>query len=106
MTLRVAKEGLPGPFRPPYTSRIHARGVARTLLGQSLEGEFSEVHIQDRKQPREEDSVSFWWVWAGTSSLVCLALAAQNMGRTGPIPTPTPPPGGDPGVALLVGALF
>jgi hypothetical protein len=33
--------------------------------------------------------VSFWWVWAGTSS-VCLALAAQNMGRTGPIPPPTP----------------
>jgi hypothetical protein len=37
--------------------------------------------------------------------LVCLALAAQNIGRTGPIPTPTPP-GGDPGAALLVGALL
>jgi hypothetical protein len=48
--------------------------------------------------------VGFWWVWAGTS-LVCLALAAQNMGRTGPIPPPTPP-GGDPGAALLVGALL
>ena len=46
MTLRVAKEGLPGPFRPPYTSRIHARGVARTLLGQSLEVEFSEVRLE------------------------------------------------------------
>jgi hypothetical protein len=50
-----------------------------------------------------EDSVSFWWVWAGTSS-VCLALAAQNMGRTGPIPPPTP--GGDPWAALLVVALL
>jgi hypothetical protein len=48
--------------------------------------------------------VSLWWVWAGTS-LVCLALAAQNMGRTGPIPPPTPY-GGDPGAALLVGALL
>jgi hypothetical protein len=38
--------------------------------------------------------------------LICLALAAQNMGRTGPIPKPTPPPGGDPGAALLVGALL
>ncbi len=55
------------------------------------------------KLPREEDSVSFWWAWAGRSS-VCLALAKQNMGRTGPIPPPTPP-GGDPGAALLVGAL-
>ena len=53
--------------------------------------------------PREKDSVGFWWVWLGTS-LVCLALAAQNMGRTGPIPPPTPV--GDPGAALLVGALF
>jgi hypothetical protein len=48
--------------------------------------------------------VSFWWAWAGTSS-VCLALAAQNMGRTGPIPPPTPP-GGDPWAALLVVALL
>jgi hypothetical protein len=47
--------------------------------------------------------VGFWWVWVGTS-LVCLALAAQNMGRTGPIPPPTPV--GDPGAALLVGALL
>jgi hypothetical protein len=47
--------------------------------------------------------VGFWWVWVGTS-LVCLGLAAQNMGRTGPIPPPTP--AGDPGAALLVGALF
>ena len=55
------------------------------------------------KLPREKNSVSFWWVWAGTS-LVCLALAAQNMDRTGPITPPTPP-GGDPGAALLVGAI-
>ena len=48
--------------------------------------------------------MSLWWVWAGTP-LVCLALAAQSMGRTGPIPPPTPP-GGDPGAALLVGALL
>ena len=52
--------------------------------------------------PQEEDPVSFWWEWAGTS-LVCLAV--QNMGRTGPIPTPTPH-GGDPGAALLVCALL
>ena len=55
------------------------------------------------KLAREMDSVGFWWVWVGTS-LVCLALAAQNMGRTGPIPPPTPV--GDPGAALLVGALL
>jgi hypothetical protein len=55
------------------------------------------------KLARERDSVGFWLVWVGTS-LVCLALAAQNMGRTGPIPPPTPV--GDPGAALLVGALF
>jgi hypothetical protein len=55
------------------------------------------------KLAREMDSVGFWWVWVGTS-LVCLALAAQNMGRTGPIPPPTPV--GDPGAALLGGALF
>jgi hypothetical protein len=55
------------------------------------------------KLPREKDSVGFWWVWVGTS-LVCLALAAQNMGRTGPIPPPNPV--GNPGAALLVGALL
>jgi len=60
--------------------------------------------VRTSKLPREKNSVGFWWVWAGTS-LVCLALAAQNMGRTGPIPPPTPP-GGDPGAALLVGALL
>jgi hypothetical protein len=48
--------------------------------------------------------VGFWWVWDVGTSLVCLALAAQNMGRTGPIPPPTPV--GDPGAALLVGALL
>ena len=36
--------------------------------------------------------------------MVCLGLAAQNMGRTGPIPPPTPV--GDPGAVLLVGALL
>ena len=46
--------------------------------------------------------MGFWWVWVRTS-FVCLGLAAQNMGRTGPIPPPTPV--GDPGAALLVGAL-
>jgi hypothetical protein len=59
--------------------------------------------VRRGKLPREKDSVGFWWVWVGTS-LVCLALAAQNMGRTGPIPPPTPV--GDPGAALLVGALL
>jgi hypothetical protein len=59
--------------------------------------------VRRGKLPREKDSVGFWWVWIGTQ-LVCLALAAQNMGRTGPIPTSTPY-GGDPGAALLVGAL-
>jgi hypothetical protein len=33
--------------------------------------------------------VGFCWVGAATS-LVCLALAAPKMGRTGPIPPPTP----------------
>ena len=46
--------------------------------------------------------MSLWWVWTETP-LVCLAL--QNMGRTGPIPPPTPY-GGDPWAALLVGALL
>ena len=46
--------------------------------------------------------MGFWWA---ETSLICLALAAQNMGRTGPIPEPTPP-GGDPGAALLLGALL
>ncbi len=47
--------------------------------------------------------MSFWWVWSG-ASLACLALAAQNVGRTGPIPPQTP--GGDPWAALLVVALL
>jgi hypothetical protein len=59
--------------------------------------------VRRGKLPREKDSVSIWWVWVGTS-LVYLALAAQNMGRTGPIPPPTPV--GDPGAVLLVGALL
>jgi hypothetical protein len=59
--------------------------------------------VRRGKLAREKDSVGFWLVWVGTS-LVCLALAAQNMGRTGPIPPPTPV--GDPGAALLVGALL
>jgi hypothetical protein len=59
--------------------------------------------VRSGKLPREKDSVGFWLVWVGTS-LVCLALAAQNMGRTGPTPPPTPV--GDPGAALLVGALL
>ena len=49
--------------------------------------------------------MGFWWVWDVGTSLVCLGLAAQNMGRKGPtIPPPTPV--GDPGAALLVGALL
>ena len=48
--------------------------------------------------------MGFRWVRAGTS-LVCLALAAQNMGRTGPIPQPAPPVG-DPWAALVLGALL
>jgi hypothetical protein len=56
------------------------------------------------KLSREKDSVGFWWVRVGTP-LVCLALVARNMGRTGPIPRPTPPMG-DPWEALVVGALL
>ena len=56
------------------------------------------------KLPREKDAVSLWWTWDVGTSLVSLGLAAQNMGRTGPIPPPTPV--GDPGAALLVGALL
>ena len=37
--------------------------------------------------------------------MVRLALAAQKMGRTGPIPPPTPT-GGFPWAALVVGALL
>ena len=48
--------------------------------------------------------MGLWWVRVGRR-LVCLALAAPNMGRTGPIPPPTPPVG-DPWAALLVGALL
>jgi hypothetical protein len=55
------------------------------------------------KLPREKDSVSFWWARA-VASLVCLTLAAQDMGRTGPIPRPTTPAGGDPWASLVVGA--
>jgi len=62
--------------------------------------------VRTGELPREKDSVSFWWVWVVGRSLVCLALlAAQNIGRTGPIPTP-PPAGGDLGAALVVGALL
>jgi len=38
-------------------------------------------------------------------SSVCMAVAAQNMGRTEPIP-PATPRGGYPGAALLVDALL
>ena len=75
----------------PHASPSHAgRGSGR--VGYDQRG----------KLPREKDSVGFWWA---ETSLICLALAAQNMGRTGPIPEPTPP-GGDPGTALLLGALL
>jgi hypothetical protein len=53
---------------------------------------------------REDNSVSVWWVWVVGTSPVCLALAAKNMGRTGPIPPPTPVE--DPWVALFLGALL
>src|SRR5918994_4278766 len=52
---------------------------------------------------REKDSVGFWWVQTATS-MSCLALAVKNMGRTGPIPPPTPVE--DPWAALFVGALL
>ena len=36
VALRVDKEGLLDPFRPPYTSQIHDQSIARTLVEQSL----------------------------------------------------------------------
>jgi len=60
--------------------------------------------VRGGEPPREEDSVSVWWPWVVGTSLVCLALAAKNMGRTGPIPPPTPVE--DPWVALFVGSLL
>jgi hypothetical protein len=56
------------------------------------------------KLSQEKDSVSFWWVRAATA-IVCLLLAARNMGRTGPIPRPTPP-AVDPWAVLVVGAVL
>jgi|ERR687897_585808 hypothetical protein len=56
------------------------------------------------KLSREKGSVDLWWVWSDTKSMY-LVLAAQNMGRTGPIPPPTPP-GGDPVAAVFLGALL
>jgi hypothetical protein len=60
--------------------------------------------VRKGEPPREEDSVSVWWPWVVRTSSVCLALLAKNMGRTGPIPPPTPVE--DPWAALLVGALL
>jgi hypothetical protein len=48
--------------------------------------------------------VSLWWPWLVGTSSVCLALATKNMGRTGPIPPPTPVE--DPWAALFLGALL
>ena len=48
--------------------------------------------------------MSVWWAWVVGTSSVCLVLATKNMGRTGPIPPPTPVE--DPWAALLVGALL
>ena len=48
--------------------------------------------------------MGLWLVWAGTS-LSWLMSETRNMGRTGPIPAPAPL-GGDPGSALLLGALL
>jgi hypothetical protein len=48
--------------------------------------------------------VSVWWTWVVGTSSVCLVLATKNMGRTGPIPPPTPVE--DPWAALFVGALL
>ena len=48
--------------------------------------------------------MSLWWPWVLERLSVCLALAAQNMGRTGPIPPPTPVE--DPWGALFLGALL
>jgi hypothetical protein len=67
--------------------------------------ESGRVGCASRGKPsREKDSVGLWWVRVGTP-LVCLVLAALNMGRTGPIPQPTPHMG-DPWAALVVGALL
>jgi hypothetical protein len=52
---------------------------------------------------REKDSVGFWWVRTATSMLY-LALAVKNMGRTGPIPPPTPLE--YPWTVLFVGSLL
>ena len=48
--------------------------------------------------------MSVWWAWVVGTSSVCLVLATKNMGRTGPIPPPTPVE--DPWAALFVGALL
>ena len=48
--------------------------------------------------------MGFWWVRAATS-IVCLVLAARNMGRTGPIPRPTSAVI-DPWAALVVAAVL
>jgi hypothetical protein len=60
--------------------------------------------VRRSELPWEKDAVSLWWTWDVGTSLVWLGLTAQNMGRTGPIPPPTPV--GDPGAALLVGAML
>jgi hypothetical protein len=60
--------------------------------------------VRGDEPPKEEDSVSVWWLWVVGTSSVCLALAAKNMGRTGPIPPPTPLE--HPWAALFVGALL
>ena len=48
--------------------------------------------------------MSVWWAWVVGTSSVCLVLATKNMGRTGPIPPPTPVE--DPWAALFVGSLL
>src|SRR5215204_6571408 len=43
VALWVDKEGLFGPFHPPYISQIHEQSVARTLFGQSQKRNFRKL---------------------------------------------------------------
>src|SRR5215207_9473069 len=87
VTLRVSTEGLFGSFRPPYTSQIDGRSVARTPFRTVSEGVFSEVRPRDLPPSFAQPLVR-----SGSSCRSSAGNSSVLRPPTLPIPPPLPLP--------------